>query len=110
MYYHLMPGREFILLIDLQIMMSIFSRKHLSPRQSRWMLFLDQFLMKVEYISGETNVIADLLSRIPECSGYVGESLGESVNIDVSDQDFESLAFPLLIAISSTIRREKILL
>ena len=50
-YYHLMAGREFTLLTDSQAMTSIFSQKHLSPRQSRWMLFLSQFPMKIEHIS-----------------------------------------------------------
>jgi hypothetical protein len=42
-------------------------QKHLSPRQALWMLFLEQFPM-IEHIPGETNVIADLLSGIPEYS------------------------------------------
>jgi RNase H-like domain found in reverse transcriptase len=79
-YYHLMAGREFTLLTDSQAMTSIFSQKHLSPRQARWMLFLGQFPMKIEHIPGETNVIADLLSRIPEYSGYVSGSLHEPVD------------------------------
>jgi len=62
-YYHLMAGREFTLLTNSQAMTSIFSQKHLSPRQSRWMLFLGQFPMKIEHIPGETNIIADLLSH-----------------------------------------------
>jgi len=41
------------------------------------MLFLDQFSMKIEHILGETNVIADLLSRIAEYSGYIKGSLRE---------------------------------
>jgi len=61
--YHLIAGREFTLLTDSQAMTSILSQKHLSPRQSQWMLFLRQFPMKIEHIPGETNIIADLLSH-----------------------------------------------
>ena len=109
-YYHLMAGREFTLLTDSQAMTSIFSQKHLSPRQARWMLFLNQFPMKIEHIPGETNVIADLLSRIPEYSGYVSGSLREPVDVDVPDQDFESPVAPSLIAAPITLRRGKVLL
>ena len=109
-YYHLMAGREFTLLTDSQAMTSIFSQKHLSPRQARWMLFLGQFPMKIEHIPGQTNIIADLLSRIPEYSGYVSGSLHEPVDIDVPDQDFESSTLPPLIAAPITLRRGKILL
>src|SRR5947207_13959901 len=105
-----MAGREFTLLTDSQAMTSIFSQKHLSPRQARWMLFLGQFPMKIEHIPGETNIIADLLSRISEYSGYVSGSLHEPVDVDVPDHDFESPALPPLIVAPITLRRGKVLL
>ena len=74
------------------------------------MLFLGQFPMKIEHIPGETNVIADLLSRIPEYSGYVNGSLREPVDVDIPDQYFESSEPPSLIATPITLRRGKILL
>jgi hypothetical protein len=52
------------------------------------MLFLGQFSMKIEHMPGEMNVIADLLSRILEYSGYVSGSLKEPVDVEVPDQDF----------------------
>lgn len=90
-------------------MISIFSQKYLFLHQSRWMLFLDQFSMKIEYILDEINVIMDLLSRISEYSGYVNKSLREFVNVDVFDQHFESESLSL-IAASIIIKRRKILL
>jgi hypothetical protein len=110
-YYHLMAGREFTLLTDSQAMTSIFSQKHLSPRQARWMLFLGQFPMKIEHIPGETNVIADLLSRILEYSGYVNGSLREPVDVEIPNQEFESPESPpSLAAAPITLRRGKVLL
>ena len=109
-YYHLMAGREFTLLTDSQAMTAIFSQKHLSPRQARWMLFLGQFPMKIEHIPGETNVIADLLSRIPEYSGYISGSLSEPVDVELPDQEFESSTPPLPLAAPITLRRGKVLL
>ena len=99
-----------MLLTDSQVMISIFSQKHLSPCQSRWMLFLGQFPIKIEHISDKMNVIADLLSRILEYSGYINGSLRESVNIDISDQYFESSEFLSLVTVPIILRREKILL
>jgi hypothetical protein len=61
--------------------------------------------MEIEYIPGETNVIADLVSRIPEYSGYVAGSLHEPVSVDVPDQDFESRTLPSLMAAPTTLRR-----
>jgi hypothetical protein len=109
-YYHLMADCEFTLLTDSQAMTSIFSQKHLSPRQSRWMLVLGQFPMKIEHIPGETKVITDLLSRIQEYSIYVFGSLLETVDVDVPDQDFESPVPTPLISSPITLRRWKLLL
>ena len=109
-YHHLLAGREFILHTDSQAMTSIFSQKHLSPRQARWMLFLSQFAMKIEHIPGPTNTIADLLSRIPEYSGYVKGSLQEPVDVDLPDQQFDSPASTPLSAAPITLRRGKVLL
>jgi len=48
-YHHLFTGREFVLHTDSQAMTSIFSQKHFSPRQIRWVLFLSQFPNKIRY-------------------------------------------------------------
>jgi hypothetical protein len=79
------------------------------------MLFLGQFPMKIEHIPGETNVIADLLSRIPEYSGYVNGSLREPVDVEIPNQEFESPESspespPSLTAAPITLMRGKVLL
>jgi hypothetical protein len=87
-YYHLLAGRKFTLVTDSQAMLSLFTQRHLSPRQSRWVIFLNQFQMEIVHLPGKKNIIADLLSRIPERSTYVANSL-EFVpdSVDIPDQN-----------------------
>ena len=40
-------------------------QQHLSSRQVRWVQKLQEFNIKIEYIPGKTNVLADFLSRQP---------------------------------------------
>jgi len=47
------------------------SQRNLSPRQTRWLETLSDFDFTVEYIPGETNIVADSLSRI-----YSADSTG----------------------------------
>jgi hypothetical protein len=42
------------------------SQKHLSRRQARWQEFMSQFEIKIVYIKGEDNTVADALSRLPD--------------------------------------------
>ena len=41
-------------------------QKHLNNRQARWMKFLARFDFDIIYIKGETNLVADTLSRYYE--------------------------------------------
>ena len=76
-YYHLLAGRKFTLMTDSQPMVSLMSQKHLSLRQSRWIVFLNQFQMDIQHLPGKKNIIADLLSRIAEQTGYKNGALTE---------------------------------
>lgn len=40
------------------------TQKNLSPRQHRWLDVLNEFQFEIHYIPGETNTVADALSRI----------------------------------------------
>ncbi|KIL54963.1 hypothetical protein M378DRAFT_91663, partial [Amanita muscaria Koide BX008] len=68
------------------------TQKTLSPRQHRWLDVLNEFSFKVNYIPGETNVVADALLRI-----YSDEPIGivragsEYVAKDEEDNDDDNL-------------------
>jgi transposase InsO family protein len=118
-YYHLLAGRKFTLVTDSQAMLSLFTQRHLSPRQSRWVIFLNQFQMNIVHLPGKKNIIADLLSRIPERSSYVADTLQYVPDsVDIPEQNtFPSMSATLPSttppppeAAAITLRRGKVLL
>ena len=56
-------GTKFTVLTDHKSSTYLLTQKNLSPRQSRWVEYLSQFEVKFLHIAGETNVLADALSR-----------------------------------------------
>lgn len=69
------------------------TQAHFSPRQTRWMEYLERFNYSITYIKGELNKVADCLSRYYE-SDRDGENhtYDEYVNADVRfDPDGDEL-------------------
>ena len=62
---HLLLGaKEKILIRSDHKNLSYFkSARKITPRQARWMEFLEEFDFELEHIPGSTNTVADLLSR-----------------------------------------------
>jgi len=98
------------------------TQKNLSPRQYRWVELLNEFIFVIEYIPGETNVLADALSRIysDEPSGVVrspSELIPEDSESDgeipvVSGRDMSSnLSSPVYtgstVVLEAGVRRSK---
>ncbi|PIL23014.1 hypothetical protein GSI_14321 [Ganoderma sinense ZZ0214-1] len=67
----LLYGAKFRICTDHQALEHLMRQRNLSPRQHRWMDILNEFNFTVYYIPGETNTLADALSRI-----YSDEPLG----------------------------------
>jgi RNase H-like domain found in reverse transcriptase len=56
-------GNKFILKPDHRPLQYLQTQAHLSPRQARWVLFLQDFHFDWKYVSGASNRAADALSR-----------------------------------------------
>ncbi|TFY57697.1 hypothetical protein EVJ58_g6867 [Rhodofomes roseus] len=83
----LLHGAKFRICTDHKALEYLMSQKNLSPRQHRWMDVLNEFEFTIHYIPGETNILADALSRIYSdeplgiqraTSEYVGNETGDA--------------------------------
>ncbi|KAF8690216.1 hypothetical protein AX14_003067 [Amanita brunnescens Koide BX004] len=85
-------GTEFQINTDHRTLQHFMGQKNLSPRQHRWLDILNEFTFTINYIPGESNVLADALSRIysDEPSGIV-RSETEYVGKDDEETDTEDL-------------------
>ena len=81
-------GIKFRICTDHKSLEYIMQQKHLSPRQHRWIDVLNEFDFTIHYIPGETNKLADALSRIysDEPEGIV-RAESEYVSEDSPDEE-----------------------
>ena len=63
-FRNLLHGARFRVFTDHRALQYIQSQRNLSPRQQRWLEVISEFDFTIEYIPGDTNVLADALSRI----------------------------------------------
>jgi hypothetical protein len=63
-FRHLLQGVKFRIFTDHKGLEWIATQKKLSPRQARWLESISKFDFEVIYIPGESNVVADALSRM----------------------------------------------
>src|ERR1700761_6684453 len=82
----LLHGAKFRILTDHRSLEHLMKQKNLSPRQHRWLDILNEFDFNIKYIPGETNELADALSRL-----YSDEPLGgqRAASEYVSDDSIE---------------------
>ena len=60
----ILHGTKFTVRTDHKALIHLKKQRDLSPRQHRWLDVLNEFDFEIEYIPGETNELADALSRI----------------------------------------------
>jgi hypothetical protein len=87
----ILHGAKFRIHTDHRTLEHLMRQKNLSPRQHRWLDVLNEFNFEIKYIPGETNTLADALSRIysDEPAGVV-RALSEYVDnqdLLVEDKD-----------------------
>lgn len=60
-----LEGSKFLLETDHHPLVNLQMQASLSRKQARWLAFLQQYTFEVKHISGQSNVVADALSRVP---------------------------------------------
>ncbi|GBL98562.1 hypothetical protein AVEN_19635-1 [Araneus ventricosus] len=88
----MLEGREFILFTDHKPFVYLFhmsSNKH-SPRQQRHSGYISQFTTKIQYVVGDANVVAVVLSRISEIS-VPGVDFRQMALARITDEELQTL-------------------
>ncbi|GBG70315.1 hypothetical protein CBR_g6442 [Chara braunii] len=63
---HYLHGAPFTMRMDNSVVQAFLTKPKLTPRQARWWRDLSEFSLTTEHIKGETNRVADALSRCPD--------------------------------------------
>ena len=82
---HLVAGREVTIMTDHDSLKYLKSQPTLTQRQQRWQEFLARFNLRIEYIRGKSNVIADALSRRPDHKDSLSTSVSTSTSSSLNN-------------------------
>lgn len=87
-------GKEFELRTNHQALKWLHTKylgKDLNPRLQRWILSLGEYNIKIEYLKGKENYIADFLCRINTDEHQINELTEEVNSIAGREEDIESM-------------------
>ena len=63
---HILIGSQVTIRTDHTPLLHLITQKHISDKQARWLMFMNQFNLQLEHVKGVDNIIADLISRQPK--------------------------------------------
>ncbi len=95
-FRHFLLGLRFTCYTDHKSLTRIHTQSSLSPRQARWLETLSEYDYVIKYVKGETNVVADALSRLFAIINMNGsEFIDEVRTAYASDPDLPELKHAL---------------
>lgn len=83
-------GHSVTLKTDHKALMFLNNGKFLSNRLMRWMLYLQEYNLTIEYCPGKDNVVADVLSRYPVVSDSINKRLKEQTIVEMNKVKIET--------------------
>ncbi|CAH8674423.1 unnamed protein product [Schistosoma haematobium] len=93
-FNHLLQGRDFVILTDHKPLTYAFNAKsdRYSPREMRQLDYISQFSTNIQFIKGESNVVADTLSRfnVDTISFTKGIDLLDMARLQTDDPDLDA--------------------
>ena len=89
---HYLMGARFRVATDHKSLVYLRTQPHLSPRQTRWLEFLEQFHFAIEYVEGKLNLVADGLSRRPDHKPAAAAASSSGQAARMSDETSELYA------------------
>lgn len=78
---HYLLGSRFRVITDHKSLVYLKTQPHLSQRQTRWLEYLEQFDLTIEYQEGKQNLVADGLSRRPDHKAEAEDRREESEQV-----------------------------
>ncbi|MCO5568990.1 hypothetical protein L7F22_022695 [Adiantum nelumboides] len=103
---HYLLGADLVVRTDHQSLTYIFTQPVMNPRQGRWIEFLANFHMVIQYVPGLQNAVADALSRMPKAANFAISDVQMEIptcfkNEYLTDKDFGD-AFRALKSLNPT--------
>ncbi|MCO5548654.1 hypothetical protein L7F22_002113 [Adiantum nelumboides] len=103
---HYLLGADSVVRTDYQSLTYIFTQPVMNPRQERWIEFLANFHIVIQYVLGLRNAIADALSRMPKATNFAISGVQKEIptcfkNEYLTDKDFGD-AFRALKSLNPT--------